>query len=225
MQYKLSHSDGYKKAVRSVLLHDSDGNAGELRGATSRKLLRTIASTLEIADVIALTMALVAALSAYATWKTAQVTKQILLTSQRPYIGTESVNLIGETNPKVLVELRNFGSVQAEDAVIRIVLRVNGKALASDSEPQQEETPVVFSPAVPHRFYRHLAADTYRDALQGKANVVVEIRVRYKGPRGDEHCYITRDSYDHVDGIFYPQGGSLSCDRMSDTVPFRRFVR
>jgi hypothetical protein len=222
MQDKLlSHSDGYKKTVRSVLLHDSDDNAGELRGATSRKPLRTIASTLEIADVMALMMVLVASLSAYATWKTAQVTKEILLTSQRPYIGTESVNLIGETNPKVLVELRNFGSVQAEGAVMRIVLRVNGKGLSSDSEPQQEETPVVFSPGVPHRFYRHLAADTYRDALQGKANVVVDIQVRYKGPRGDEHCYITRDSYDHVDGIFYPQGGSLSCDHQTDHVPAR----
>jgi len=76
------------------------------------------------------------ALSAYATRKTAQVTTQILLTSQRPYIGTESVNLIGETNPKVSVELRNFGSVQAEDAVITIVLRMNRQALCSDSEPQ-----------------------------------------------------------------------------------------
>jgi hypothetical protein len=46
----------------------------------------------------------------------------------------------------------------------------------------------VFWPGVLHRFYRHLAAETYRGALQGKANVVVEIRVRYRGPRGDEHA-------------------------------------
>jgi hypothetical protein len=213
MQYKLSDSDGYKKAVRSVLLHDSGGNAGELRGATSRKLLRTIASTLEIADVIALTMVLVAALSAYATWKTAQVTKQILLTSQRPYIGTESINLIGETNPKVLVELRNFGSVQAEHAVISIVLIVDGKALPLDSEPQRQQAPIVLSPAVPHRFYRHLSADIYRDAAQSKADLVVEIQVHYRGPRGDEHCYLSRDRFDPIDDFFYPEQGSLSCDQ------------
>src|SRR5260370_30447816 len=94
MQYKPSHSDGYKKAVRSVLLHDSDGNVRELRGATSRNPLRTIASTLEVADVIALTMVLVAALSTYATWKTAQATKELILTSQRPYIGPAPVNVI-----------------------------------------------------------------------------------------------------------------------------------
>ena len=35
----------------------------------------------------------------------------------------------------------------------------------------------MFSPGVPHRFHRHLAAEAYRGALQGKANVVVEIRV------------------------------------------------
>jgi hypothetical protein len=39
----------------------------------------------------------------------------------------------------------------------------------------------------------------------------VETRVRYRGPRGDEHCYLMRNSYDHLDQIFYPRGGSLSC--------------
>ena len=61
-------------------------------------------------------MVFVTALSAYATWKTAQVTNQILLTAQRPYIGVESVNLIDSTSPQVVVDLGNFGSVQAEHA-------------------------------------------------------------------------------------------------------------
>jgi hypothetical protein len=102
--------------------------------------------------------------------------------------------------------------VQAEDALIRIILKVNGKALSSDSEPQQQDTPIVLSPAVPHHFYRHITADTYRDVVRGKTNLVVEIRVRYRGPRGDEHCYLTRHGYDHIDRVFYPRGGSLSFD-------------
>ena len=88
----------------------------DFRGAATRKLLSTIASTLQITDLIALMMVFVTALSAYATWKTAQVTNQILLTAQRPYIGVESVNLIDSTSPKVVVDLGNFGSVQAEHA-------------------------------------------------------------------------------------------------------------
>jgi hypothetical protein len=210
-----------KLGIRRLRLHTrlvhvtsaKSDNASEFRGAASRKLLTTILSTLRITDLIALMMVLVTALTAYATWKTAQVTNEILLTSQRPYVGVESVNLIDATSPKVVVDLRNFGGVQAEHAVIGIVLRVNGKALPLDPEPQQQLAPVVLSPAVPHRFYRHLSADIYRDAVQGKADLVVEVRVRYRGPRGDEHCYLARHRYDPIDDIFYPQGGSLSCDQ------------
>jgi hypothetical protein len=172
-------------------------------------------TALEITDLIALMMVFVAGLSAYATWKTAQVTHEILLTSQRPYIGVESVNLVDEANPKVVVDMRDFGSVQAEDATISIELKVGGKALSSNSESQLQNAPIVLSPAVPHRFYRHLNADTYRDAIQGKTSLVVQIFVRYRGPRGDEYCYLARDGYDYSDGVFYPLGGSLSCDRQN----------
>src|SRR5262249_27090497 len=71
-----------------------------------------------------------------------------------------------------------------------ILLEVDGKAL-SGSEPQQQQAPIVFSPAVPHHFYRHITADTYRDIVQGKTNLLVEIRAPYRGLRGDEHCYLT----------------------------------
>jgi hypothetical protein len=196
-------------------------DASEDRGVATRNLLKRIASALEITDFIALMMVFVTGLSAYATWKTAQVTNQILLTSQRPYVGTESVKFTNEANPKIVADLRNFGSVQAEDAVISIVLKLNGKALSGDSEPQQQEAPLVLSPAVPHRFYRHITADTYRDAVQGKTSLEVEVRVRYRGPRGDEHCYLTRNSYDHTDQVFYPRGGSLSCASQTNNVPTR----
>jgi hypothetical protein len=75
-------------------------------------------------------MVFVTGLTAYATWKTAQVTNEILLTSQRPYIGTESVNFTDETNPKIVPDLRNFGTLQAGDTMISIVFKANGKALS-----------------------------------------------------------------------------------------------
>jgi hypothetical protein len=76
-------------------------NYGELRAT----FLRNILSALEVTDLIALMMVFATVLSAYATWKTQQVTKQILLISQRPYIGTESMNLIDDKNPRVLIDL------------------------------------------------------------------------------------------------------------------------
>ncbi len=187
----------------------------------SPALRRTIVSALEITDLIALTMVLATALSAYATWKTEQVTNQILLISQRPYIGLESIKLVGNTNPKVVEELRNFGTVQAEQIRVSIALRVDGDALSGDSEPQRQVDPLVFSPGVPHRFYRHITLDTYHGAVQGKMNLVIETQVRYRGPRGDEHCYLTVDNYDRADGVFHPQRGSLSCDHQTDRVAAR----
>jgi hypothetical protein len=54
---------------------------------------------------------------------------------------------------------------------------------------------------------------------------VIETQVRYRRPRGDEHCYLTVDNYDHADGVFCPQRGSLSCDHQTDAVPARRCVQ
>jgi hypothetical protein len=196
-------------------------DAGEVRAAATRTLLRTMVSALEITDLLALMMVFATAFSAYATWKTQQVTNQILLISQRPYIGLEAINFVGNTNPKVVEDLRNFGAVQAEQTRVSIVLRVNENALSGDSEPQQEDASLVFSPGVPHRFYRHITSDIYRGALQGNVNLVSETQVRYKGPLGDEHCYLTVYRYDPADRVFCPQRGSLSCDHQTDRVPAR----
>src|SRR5262249_15631829 len=131
-------SSSHLSRQRALIVRVSKRNeVSEIRGAATRKLLNRIASALEITDLIALMMLFVAGLSSYATFKTAQVTNEILLTSQRPYIGTESVKFVNGTT--VVAELRNFGTVQAQDAVISIVLTVNGKALSGDSEPQQQE--------------------------------------------------------------------------------------
>jgi hypothetical protein len=66
----------------------------------------------------------------------------------------------------------NVATSRAEDAVISIVLKVNGRAaLSGEYEPQQQDAPIVLSPAVPHPFYRQLTAAAYRDATQGKTNL------------------------------------------------------
>jgi hypothetical protein len=154
----MRHSSFASEGIRMTTFRS--GGQSEIRAGATRKLLRTIASALQITDLLALMMVLATALSAYATWKMTQLTNEILLSSQCPYIGTESVSLVGTPSPKVMTDLRNFGSVQAEHAEISIVLRVNGKALSLDSEPQRQDSPVILSPGVPHRFYRHLSQDT-----------------------------------------------------------------
>ena len=146
-------------------------STSESRRATTREILGTIASTLQVADLIALMMVFVAAMSAYATWKTTQITNEILLTSQRPYIGTQSINLIAATSPRLVVELRKFGSVQAEHALISVVLIVKGRALPLDSEPQRQQSPAVLSPGAASFLstfgYRHLSRRSTGDGRSG----------------------------------------------------------
>ena len=71
-----------------VRVYKDPDETSEDHSVTTRNLLKAIASALEITDLIALMMLFVVGLSAYATWKTAQVTNEILLTSQRIYIGS-----------------------------------------------------------------------------------------------------------------------------------------
>jgi len=96
---------------------DNADDVSEDRSVATSNLLKRIASALEITDLIALMMVVVTGLTAYATWKTAQVTNEILLTSQRPYIGTESVSF----------------------AVISVVFKVKGKPLPDDFEPRSKD--------------------------------------------------------------------------------------
>jgi hypothetical protein len=81
-------------------------DASENRVAVTRNLLRRIISALEITDLIALMMVFVAGLSAYTTWKTSRVTNEILLTSQRPYIGIESVKFADEASSTIVADVR-----------------------------------------------------------------------------------------------------------------------
>jgi hypothetical protein len=69
---------------------------------------------------------------------------------------------------------------------------------------------------VPHRFYRHITADTYRDVVRGKTNLLVAIRLRQRDRRRPALLSGARHSYDHIGDVFYSQGGSLDCDDVTD---------
>jgi hypothetical protein len=84
--------------------------------------------------------------------------------SQRPNTGTESVSFADETNPKV-VDLRNFGTVEAEDAVISIVVKIKGKALSGDfgaAAATASNSIVTHGTA---SLLSSITADTYRDVV------------------------------------------------------------
>src|SRR5579863_10355291 len=96
-----------------------------------QSLMRRLTGVLRFADFMALLMVAATAFSAYATWRTAQVTSHIFSLEERPFLGIQGVTFEqGDSpNPRAVVEYRNFGKIPASGAIITVVALVNGKPI------------------------------------------------------------------------------------------------
>lgn len=186
-----------------------------------RSGFRRLITSVEIADLIGLLMILVTGFSAYATWTTAQLASQLLIITARPYLGVLSVHFdrTASPEPRVLADLRNFGSVQAMDVIIDGHLLFDGKEVAGHKGPRPTIYAGVFSPSVPHPTYFHLPAEIYRAALQGHGKLRLHLEMRYQGLGGDSHCYVKSFTYDDDDAEFISDHGTLECKDQSRAAP------
>ncbi len=137
---------------------------------------------------MALLMVAATAFSAFATWRTAQVTNLLFSIAERPYIGVQRTTFdsIGADAARVTIDFRNFGQVSATDGVATIRLLVDGTS-------------------------SYVPADIYRKILDGKARLVVQTSITYRGPDGRQFCYHESNTYDHRANAFGPSGGSDKC--------------
>jgi hypothetical protein len=181
--------------------------------ATERSLIGRLTRVLRFADFMALLMVAATTFSAYATWRTAQVTSHIFALEERPFLGVENVHFEqGDTpNPRAVVEYRNFGKIPASGAIITVVTLVDGKRLADSPNEMTSVSAGVLSPGVPHYFYTYLPSETYRAIISGKSSLMLHIRAEYKGPGGSPFCYAEKTSFDYRSGGFRPVGGSDRC--------------
>ncbi|MGO9606402.1 MAG: hypothetical protein ACLQAT_23935 [Candidatus Binataceae bacterium] len=189
------------------------GQVADSQREEIRAGFRRLSTSVEIADLIGVLMILVTGLSAYATWTTARLASQLLTITARPYLGVQGVRFdrTDSNEPRVLADLRNFGSVQATDAVITGHLLFDGKEVAGHRGPRSTIYAGVFSPGVPHPTYFHLPVDIYHSALDGRGKLQLHLEMRYKGLNGDSHCYAKSFSYDDDDAEFYSDHGTLEC--------------
>lgn len=187
---------------------DQSANSEELRTGIRRLVL-----SVEVADLLGLLMILATAFSAYATWRTAELANQLLLITARPYLGNAGVHFdrTDTDEPRVVADLRNFGSVQAADTTINGELLFNGQQVSGKKGPRPTIFAGVFSPNVPHLTYFHMPVATYREAVEGKGKLQLRLQMRYAGPGGDRHCYTKSFTYDSDDGEFYSDQGTLTC--------------
>ncbi len=184
--------------------------------ATERSLIGRLTRILRFADFMALLMVAATAFSAYATWRTAQVTSHIFALEERPFLGVETVRFEeGDTpNPRAVVEYRNFGKIPASGAIITVVALIDGKRLADSPNEMTSVSAGVLSPGVPHYFYTYLPSDTYKTIVSGKSSLMLHIRAEYKGPGGSPFCYAEKMAFDYRSGGFRPVGGSDRCGRV-----------
>jgi hypothetical protein len=198
-------------------LAGNDSVAGEegveSRGLTrgERSLIRRFSEVLQFADFMAVLMVAATVFSAFATWRTAQVTNLLFSIAERPYIGIQRTTFdsIGSDAARLTIDFRNFGQVSASDGVATIRLLVDGTPLERGTAATVNVGMV--SPTVPHLYSSYLPADIYHKILQGKALLVVQTSITYRGPDGRQFCYHESNTYDRRANVFSPSGGSDKC--------------
>ena len=181
---------------------------------TERSLLARLGSIVRLADFMALLMVLATFFSAYATWRTAQVTSAIFAVTDRPFMGVEKVAFEAPDaqHPMIAVTFKNFGSIQALNTIIGAHAVVDGKEVKDPEYPMTETEAGIVSPNVPHVFHLTLPRDKYEAVIAGKSYLQVHVHMLYKGPAHDEGlCYFERYAYDFRSGIFGSSGGDDRC--------------
>lgn len=179
-----------------------------------KSLMQRLTEVLRFADFMALLMVAATAFSAYAAWRTAQVTSHIFALEERPFIGIEGVTFEqGDTsNPRAVVEYRNFGKIPASGAIIAVVALADGKRIADMPNEMSSILAGVLSPGVPHFFYTYFPVNTYKSIVTGKASLMLHVRAEYKGAGGEPYCYTERVVFAYRSAGFRPAGGTDRCN-------------
>ncbi|MGO9450464.1 MAG: hypothetical protein ACLQDV_05355 [Candidatus Binataceae bacterium] len=176
---------------------------------------RRVSRAIGFADFMAVLMVLATGLSAYATWRTAQVTSLVFATADRPFVGVAKAQFeaTDTAEPYVAVEYRNFGRIPAVDGLVSVNAWINGK-VAPDPVPtlmNVSETGGI-PPEVAHFVYRYIPTDLCKDVISGKSVLQLGVRFVYKGPQaGSQYCSTKRLVYDYRTATFRPAGGSDKC--------------
>jgi hypothetical protein len=190
-----------------------EGNGmGELSGR-DRSILRKMTSFMEFADLMALLMVAATAFSGYATWRTATIAGELLMSSERPYFGVEGVNLDRSfaDDPRVFVEYRNFGHVPADEVNLQAMMFIDDQPLDSNTVAKNVG---ILSPNVPHHTYFHIPRDRFALVAAGHTTLSTQIHAWYRSASGRVFCYRERFVYMRDSGIFEISGGSSRCDSL-----------
>jgi hypothetical protein len=176
--------------------------------------LAKLAQAIKLADFMAILMVLATIFSAFATWRTAEVTSLVFAVAYRPVLGVEKVafDAVDSSRPTIRIDFRNFSQIAALDAIVDVHAVVEGKVVKPPDGEMSAMNAGILSPTVPHFFYAYLTPDLYQAVAAGKSNLQVHVKMLYKGPAHvTQYCYFERLVYDFRARVFNSAGGSDRC--------------
>jgi hypothetical protein len=187
--------------------------AGKERGELMQgeRVLTRLTQVVGIAEIMGAPMVAATVFSAIATWRTATVTRDLYLLSERPYFGVQSITIDHSSarDPKILISYANLGTLSALDVIVTRELFVGGRRLDAQSAIL---TAGILSPKVTHVWHTHFPVDADEAIRMGRSQLVVEIKAVYSGPAGGRDCYLEHFAYDKEVDNFDPSGGTTRCD-------------
>jgi hypothetical protein len=200
-EQRLENVESVESAEREELRHQ-------------RTQMARVVRVVRFADFMAVLMVFATVFSAYATWRTANVTSLVFAISDRPFLGIKSVGFeaTDSDHPTIAVNFQNFGRIPAINTLVSVHSLVDGKLIKTpDGEMSAIEAGIV-SPTVPHYFYSYLPAEQYHAVAAGRSSLQVHVKMVYKGPeQGRQYCYSERIAYDYRSASFRLTGGSDRC--------------
>ena len=200
---------------------DQEQEEGVLRKELERERRREhaeeqrVSRVIGLTDLLAVLMVVATGFSAFATWRTAQVTSLVFAIADRPFMGVAKLEFeaTDTTDPHLTVVYKNFGRIPAVDGLVTVDAWIDGK-LAPDPFPgamDVHETGSI-APDVDQFFYRYFSADSYKAVVGGKSRLRVDVRIDYKGlAPNTQYCDFKRFVYDYRTATFRHAGGSNKC--------------
>jgi hypothetical protein len=176
---------------------------------------RRVSHAIGLTDLLAVLMVAATGFSAFATWRTAQVTSLVFAIADRPFMGVSKIDFeaTDSPDPHLTVVYKNFGRIPAADGLVSVDAWIDGKP-APDPFPGAMDVHESggIPPDVDHFFYRYFTADSYKDVVSGKARLRVEVRIDYTGlAPNTQYCDSKRFVYDYRTATFRHAGGSNKC--------------
>src|ERR1700691_228747 len=144
---------------RTTIDPDFFAGSGLTRG--ERRVIRRLSQGIRFNDFMTFMIVAATICSAFATWRTAQVTSLLFAVTERPYVGVEdaSMDASDEQNARIAINFRNFGHVSAGDGVARIAVVVNGRPSFDSGAASATNNVGMISPTVRHSFFRFVPID------------------------------------------------------------------